>query len=83
MKYHDILLTLTKIGKMMEAGQIKYDQVLKLVQQLSAGKIVQLKSALDEKYIKQKAAQEISDFQKFLLSAPVMSDKELEAFKEN
>lgn len=67
----------------MELSHVKYDQILKLIQQLPAGKILQLKSALDEKYIRQKAAKEITDFQEFLLSAPVMSEKELEAFKEN
>ncbi len=62
---------------------VKYEEVLKLVKQLPASKIRQLKSALDEKFIEKKANMEISDFQKFLLSAPVMTDDQLKTFKEN
>lgn len=62
---------------------VKYEEVLKLVKQLPAAKIRQLKSALDEKFIEKKANREISDFQKFLLSAPVMTDSQLKTFKEN
>lgn len=62
---------------------VKYEEVLKLAKQLPAGKIRQLKSALDEKFIEKKANRKISDFQKFLLFAPVMTDSRLKAFTEN
>lgn len=48
----------------------KYEKVLKLIKQLSAGTIKQLKSALDKKFIEKKANKEISDFQKIPFICP-------------
>lgn len=67
----------------MKLGQITYEQVLKFIQQLPVNKLLQLRSALDAKLDKPKAVQEVSDFQQFLLSAPVMTDDELSEFREN
>jgi hypothetical protein len=62
---------------------IMYEQLLKLIKQLPAGKIAQLKSELNDTYIKKKAKTEISDFQEFLLKGPVMSDNQYSQFLEN
>jgi len=58
---------------------IRYEQLLAAIKKLPAGKIKQLKSVLDEGYIGKKAAEELSDFQNYLLSAPVMNDQQFEA----
>ena len=63
--------------------KIGYEQILNLVKQLPAGKIVQLKSALNDKFIEKKAQEEISDFQSFLLSGPVMTEEEYENFADS
>lgn len=62
---------------------IQYDQLLTLIKQLPAAKIVQLKSDLSDSFIEKKAKSEISDFQEFLLKGPVMSDDQYEQFLEN
>ena len=45
---------------------LNYDEVVKLIKQLPASKIKQLKLNLDDKFISSKASKEISNFQKFL-----------------
>ncbi|MCE6990360.1 hypothetical protein [Dyadobacter sp. CY323] len=62
---------------------IEYEQILKLARQLPAAKIIQLKSDLNTGFIKEKAEKQISQFQKFLLSGPVMTDDQLDEFKNN
>jgi hypothetical protein len=62
---------------------LNYDEVVKLIKQLPASKLKQLKLNLDENFINSKASVEISNFQKFLLNGPVMSDKQFSEFKEN
>jgi len=51
---------------------IGFEQLLDLIKKLPAGKIKQLKTALDDDFIKEKAEKELSDFQSFLLKGPVM-----------
>ena len=62
---------------------IGYEQLLTLVKQLPAAKIAQLKVELSEGLIEEKAKAEKLDFKKLLLSGPVMSAKQHEAFLEN
>jgi hypothetical protein len=52
---------------------VKYEQLLAAIKKLPAAKIQQLKSVLDEGFIQDKASEELSDFQSFLLKGPVMS----------
>lgn len=51
---------------------ISYDQLIDAVKKLPAAKLKQLKAAISEGFIQEKAAAELSDFQSFLLSGPVM-----------
>lgn len=62
---------------------LNYEEVIKLIKQLPASKIKQLKLNLDDKFINSKASKEINNFQKFLLKGPIMSDKQYLEFKEN
>lgn len=57
---------------------IGYEQLLAAIKKLPAAKIKQLKSVLDEQFIDEKASEELSDFQNFLLSGPVMSPEQYE-----
>jgi len=60
-----------------------YEQLLDAIKKLPAGKIKQLKSVLDDEFIKDKASEELSDFQSLLLRAPVMSAKQFDQHKAN
>jgi hypothetical protein len=60
-----------------------YDQIVNLVKQLPANQIEKIKQEFTQDYINAKAQTEISEFQKFLLSGPVMSDQHYKEFKEN
>ena len=57
---------------------IRYEQLLAAIKKLPAAKIKQLKSVLDDDFIREKASGELSDFQNFLLRAPVMSSEQYE-----
>ena len=61
---------------------IGYNQILHLVNQLPANQIAKMKYELSENSITKKAKSEISDFQKFILSAPVMSDEQYANFNQ-
>lgn len=50
---------------------IRYEQLL-------AAKIKQLKSVLDEGFIYEKASEDLSDFQSYLLKGPVMNAEQFE-----
>ena len=63
--------------------EIKYEQLLRLVKQLPAAKMVQLKSELSESLIEEKSKSDNSEFQNFLLNGPAMTDNEYEQFLEN
>ena len=62
---------------------IAYEQVLDMIKQLPANQVEKL--IVDAKTIleKEKKPKDISYFQKLLLSAPTMSEKQYETFVEN
>ncbi|MCU0444442.1 MAG: hypothetical protein MUE85_05940 [Microscillaceae bacterium] len=62
---------------------LAYEQVLEIVKQLPANQIHKLLT--DAKIISEseKSTAKSSDFQKFLLSAPTMSDEQYEDFLKN
>jgi hypothetical protein len=57
---------------------IRYEQLLAAIKKLPAAKIKQLKSVLDDGFIQEKALEELSDFQNFLLRGPVMPAEQYE-----
>jgi len=59
-----------------------YTQIRELLRQLPANQIEKIKKELPENYIQTKAKSDISDFQKFILTGPVMSDEQFENFKQ-
>ncbi len=62
---------------------IDYNQLLNLIKQLPATQIAKLKAELDKKNSKEKPQKAKSDFQKFLLNGPIMSDEQYSSFVEN
>ncbi len=60
-----------------------FDQLIKLVRQLPANQIARLKAELEGKNSVTKTKSEISEFQKFLLKGPVMTEEQFEDFKKN
>ena len=60
---------------------VKYEQLLAAIKKLPAAKIQQLKSVLDEGFIQDKASEELSDFQSFLLRGPVMSSEQYKQYR--
>jgi hypothetical protein len=62
---------------------IEYNELLMLIKQLPAAKIAQLKSDLNSTFKDKSSGNESSEFQNFLLTAPVMTDNEYEQFLEN
>jgi len=61
---------------------IGFDQLLKAINQLPAAKIAQLKAELSTKKTSNKNQAHSSDFQKFLLSGPIMDDHQYNIYKE-
>ena len=59
---------------------IGYEQLLAAIKKLPAAKIRQLKSTLDEGFIQEKASEELSDFQNYLLQGPVMNTDQYEKY---
>ena len=62
---------------------IGYEQLLAAIRKLPAAKIEQLKSVLNDEFIEQKAANDLSDFQDFLLKAPIMRKEQYEKHKSD
>ncbi|MCD4789892.1 MAG: hypothetical protein K8R37_07825 [Bacteroidales bacterium] len=62
---------------------IKYNELLKIIKQLPAFQIEKLKAEINDDLIIQKSKTEKSEFQKFLLSGPIMSDEQYKIFQEN
>ena len=62
--------------------ELDYSQIFHLVSQLPANQIAKIKHELSEINIAEKAKEEVSDFQQFLLSAPVMSDEQYNDFQQ-
>ncbi|GHT61429.1 hypothetical protein FACS189451_03440 [Bacteroidia bacterium] len=59
-----------------------YTQIIDLVRQLPANQIEKMKKELTESYVQTKAKAEVSDFQKFILTGPVMSNEQYMNFKQ-
>ena len=57
---------------------IGYEQLIAAIKKLPAAKVKQLRSVLDDNFIHEKASEELSDFQSFLLHGPVMSPEQYE-----
>ena len=62
--------------------ELGYNQIFHLVSQLPANQIAKIKYELSENNIAEKAKEEISDFQKFILTAPIMSDEQYSNFNQ-
>jgi len=62
--------------------ELGYNQILHLINQLPANQIAKIKYEISDRSIAEKATKEISDFQKFILSAPAMSDEQYFNFKQ-
>ncbi|MGM9475354.1 hypothetical protein ACS5PU_02945 [Pedobacter sp. GSP4] len=62
---------------------IGYEQLLAAIKKLPAAKIKQLKSVLNEEFIEQKASNDLSDFQDFLLKGPTMSEEQYKQYQTN
>ena len=62
---------------------IRIEQLINTIKKLPANQIEKIKSALNDRIIAEKAKSDISEFQKFLLSGPIMTDEQYNQFKEN
>lgn len=62
---------------------IGFEQILNLIRQLPANQIVKLREELNNKDLIESFKTDISEFQNFLLSGPVMSDKQYNNFLKN
>lgn len=60
--------------------EIKYEQLLAEIKKLPAAKIKQLKLVLDDTFIYEKASEDLSDFQSFLLKGPVMKEEQYKQY---
>ncbi|MDR2147434.1 MAG: hypothetical protein LBE91_13340 [Tannerella sp.] len=63
--------------------QINYEQIMGLIRQMPANQIERIKNEISDKYIQTRSVKDITDFQKFILSAPVMSAEQYDKFKQN
>ena len=57
-----------------------FGQIVNLLNQLPANQIAKIKYEFSEFHIAEKAKSEISDFQKFILTGPVMSEEQYSNF---
>ena len=62
---------------------IKYEQLIDIIRNLPANQLAKIKSDLKNVVAVNKAGTGKTDFQKFLLKGPVMSDDQYASFKEN
>ena len=62
--------------------ELGYSQIFHLVSQLPANQIAKMRYELSENSIAEKAKEEMSEFQKFILAAPVMSDEQYADFNK-
>lgn len=61
---------------------IGFSQIVNLLNQLPANQIAKIKNEFTEHDIAEKAKAEISDFQKFIFSGPVMSEEQYSNFNQ-
>ena len=62
---------------------IKYEQLIDIIRHLPANQLARIKSDLENTTFSNGTETDKSEFQKFLLKGPVMSDSQYSAFKEN
>ena len=55
---------------------VGFREIVGLLRQLPANQIAKIKNEFSEDYIEEKAKSEISDFRKFILTGPMMSDEQ-------
>jgi len=63
--------------------KLGYQELLELIRQLPASQLAKLKKDLSEDNFNKKPNSEMSEFQKFLLTAPIWTKENEESFKEN
>jgi len=63
--------------------KIEYQELLSLIRQLSESQLKKLKADVDRVNGQKKTQIKISDFQKLLLSGPVMSDEQYQQYIDN
>ncbi len=57
-----------------------FGEIVNLLNQLPANQIAKIKNEFPEHFIAEKAKIDISDFQKFILAGPLMSDDQYAGF---
>ena len=62
---------------------IKYEQLINIIRHLPPNQLEKIKSDLENIVAVDKSETGKTDFQKFLLKGPVMTDVQYSAFKEN
>ncbi len=62
---------------------IQYEQLINIIRHLPANQLAKIKSDLDNNIAASKSETERTNFQKFLLKGPVMSDAQYILYKEN
>ena len=62
---------------------IQYEQLISIIRHLPANQLAKIKSDLDNNIATSISETERTNFQKFLLKGPVMSDVQYDVFKEN
>jgi hypothetical protein len=62
---------------------IEFNELMNIIRQLPASQIEKIKTEVNDNIIFDKQKIEISDFQEFLLSGPIMTDKQYEEYLEN
>jgi hypothetical protein len=77
----DSLLSLLNLNMELKV-EIGFEQLLKVINQLPAAKIIQLKAELSGKSRNSESPTYTGYFQNFLLSGPVMDDHQYENYKE-
>jgi len=77
----DSLFSLLNLNMELKVD-IGFEQLLKVINQLPAAKIIQLKAELSGKSRTNEKSAYTGDFQNFLLSGPVMNDHQYENYKE-
>ena len=63
--------------------QIGYQELMRLIRQLPASQMAQLKSELTDDLIEEKAKTEKSQLRQLLLNGPIMTDEEYENYQQN
>ena len=61
---------------------IEFGQIMHLLGQMPAKQVAKIRNEFSELYVAEKAKAEVTDFQQFLLSAPVMSTEQYSNFSE-